>query len=151
MDDLKLNSQSLSSVISALAKIVLSGDSYRLSVKKWRKKRSLSASAQYYVWISVAAKEYGVETEYMRKWMKHELAWPILLRGQCDYSVKMLYMLNQSGYNMLSFRRKINMVDMFGITRFMDSKQHNELRDDMQRYWAERGIQLRYLNGNEHD
>jgi len=145
MDDLKLNSQSLSSVVSALAKVVLSGESYRLSVKKWREKRSLSASAQYYVWIPVIAKFYGEDVEYIRKWMKWQIAYPILDRGSCDYSIKMRYMLDKAGYYQLDISQQINMIDMFGVTRFMNSKQHTDLRDELQIYWSKQGLNLRYL------
>lgn len=109
------------------------------------KKRSITASAQYYVWIPQIAKQHGETAEHIRKWMKHDIAWPILERGACEYSIKMRWMLTKAGYEHLDYQQKINMVDMFGVTRFMKSKQHTELRDELQIFWAKNGIQLRYL------
>ena len=146
MNDLKLNAQSLAFVTSSLSKLSDSGDTYRISVKKWREKRSLSASAQYYVWLPVIAKFYGEDVEYIRKWMKWQLAYPILTRGGCDYAIKMQYMLDKAGYHQLNQKQQINMIDMFGITRFMNSKQHTELRDELQIFWAKHDLQLNYLS-----
>ena len=110
------------------------------------KPRSISANAQVFVWIPKIAKFYGEDNEYIRKWMKHHIAWPILESGECEYSAKVRYMLTKAGYEQLNPRQKINMLDMFGVTRFFTTKQHNEFRDMIQIYWGKQGLQLRYLN-----
>ena len=127
---------------------VASNQSYpvKITISDDVKKRSLPANAQYYLWLPQIAKEHGTDYEYIRKWMKHDLAWPILERGACDYSIKMRWMLIKAGYEHLDYKQKINMVDMFGVTRFMKSKQHTELRDELQIFWAKNGIQLNYKN-----
>ena len=79
--------------------------------------------------------------------MKHDIAWPIIERSGCDYSKKVRYMLNSSGYHNLNQRQKIDMLDLFAMTSVMDSVQHTELRDELQIYWAKQGLQLNYLNG----
>ena len=124
----------------------LSGVSYplKLTVTDDIKKRSLPASAQYYVWLPTIAKKEGESTEYIRLWMKKDIALPILMRGGCDYSVKMLWTMNKINYDYLDEDQKRNFVDMFKVTSVMNSKQHTELRDELQIFWAKNGLQLRY-------
>jgi len=79
MDDLKLNSQSLSSVISALAKIALSGDSYRVSVKKWRESRTISQNSLLHKWIGelstylISSGRKDASPEFCKDLLKHSL------------------------------------------------------------------------------
>ena len=111
-------------------------------------KRSLSANAQYYQWLPTVAKFYGENVEFIRKWMKHDIAWPIVEREGCDYAKKVRYMLDGRNYHQLTHKQKVNMIDLFAMTSVMDSKQHAQLRDELQIYWAKQGLQLNYLNGN---
>jgi hypothetical protein len=54
MIELKLTMASLGSVLSELTKLTHSntGKSFRLEVKEWREKRSLSQNAMYWAWLS---------------------------------------------------------------------------------------------------
>lgn len=144
----KLTFANLGSLVTQLTRLLQSGKAYSITCKEFSAKRSLTANAQVHVWYPIIAKHYGEDTETIRKWMKHDFAWPILERGQCDYSIKMRWMLEKASYNQLTRKQKINMVDMFGVTRFMTTKQHNALRDEIQIYWAKNGLELRYLNEN---
>jgi len=149
MQELKLTMANLGEVFSQLAKIAQSKNvPFRVSVKEWRESRSISANAQYYKWLPTVASHYGEDVEFVRKWMKHDIAWPIVERGGCDYAKKVGYMLDKSGYYQLSNKQKIDMVDLFAMTSVMDSAQHTQLRDELQTYWAKQGLQLNYLNGN---
>lgn len=118
----------------------------KITISDDTKKRSLPASAQYYVWLPQIAKKHGENTEYIRKWMKKDIALPILMRGGCDYSIKMLWTMNRINYDYLDEKQKRNFVDMFKVTSVMNSKQHAELRDELQIFWAKNNLQLRYLN-----
>ena len=137
------NSAELGALISGLA----SKDEYPLNISySTAGNRSISANSQYYVWLPTIAKFYGEDVEYIRKWMKHDIAWPIVERGGCDYAKRVRYVLDKSGYYRLSQTQKINMVDLFSMTSVMNSKQHTSLRDELQAYWGKQGLQLDYLN-----
>jgi len=139
------NSAELGALISGLAQ----KDEYPLNISySTQGKRSLPANAQYYQWLPSVASHYGEDVEFVRKWMKHDIAWPIVEREGCDYAKKVRYMLDKSGYYQLSNKQKIDMVDLFAMTSVMDSAQHTQLRDELQIYWAKQGLQLNYLNGN---
>ncbi len=134
-------------MISNLTKILQSTNGpLRIVVKEWREKRSLTASAQYYVWLPIISKFYGEDVDYIRKWMKHDIAWPIIERDNCDYSRQVRFMISNSGYDSLSRERKFKMLDMFDMTSMMNSKQHTDLRDELQIFWAKQGLELRYKN-----
>jgi len=57
MPDLKLNLPSLGFVIGELTKLIASNKSYRLSVKEWREKRSLSQNSTYWMWLAEIDKQ----------------------------------------------------------------------------------------------
>jgi hypothetical protein len=148
MNELKLTLSNLGDVFNQLTKIAQSKNvPFRLSVKEWRESRSITANAQYYKWLPSVASFYGEDVEFIRKWMKHSIAWPIVERGGCSYAKKVRYMLDKSGYHGLKQAQKIEMVDLFQMTSVMDSAQHTHLRDELQIYWSKQGLQLEYLNG----
>ena len=137
------------SELTALFTGIISRDEYPLTINySTAGNRSISANSQYYVWLPTIAKFYGEDVEYIRKWMKHDIAWPIVERGGCDYAKRVRYVLDKSGYYRLSQTQKINMVDLFSMTSVMNSKQHTSLRDELQDYWGKQGLQLNYMNGN---
>lgn len=146
MKDFKLTLKTLGYLVTQLTTILQDGKTYVITCKEYSKKRTITANAQCFVWYPQIAKFYGEDAEFIRKMMKHDIAWPILERGQCEYSIKMRWMLDKGGYNTLPMDKKINMVDMFGVTRFMTTKQHNAFRDEIQIYWAKNGLKLNYLN-----
>ena len=43
---------------------------YEITVKKWRKKRSLDQNALYWVWLQIIAKELGYDTEELHSSFK---------------------------------------------------------------------------------
>lgn len=149
MKEIKLTTSNLGDVFNQLTKIAQSKNvPFRLSVKEWRESRSITANGQYYKWLPTVAEFYKDESlEFIRKWMKHDIAWPIIERGDCEYSRRVRYVIEKSGYHQLEFDQKINMIDLFAMTSVMDSAQHTHLRDELQIYWAKQGLQLEYLNG----
>jgi len=145
MNDLRINQGRIGELVTTLTRLIQStGKDYRVTIKEWHEKRSLTANAQYHVWLPTIAKFYGEDVEHVRRMLKHDIAWPILERGGCDYSIKMRYMLGKSGYYQLTRDQQIAMIDMFGVTRFMNTKQHNALRDETQAYWGKQGLYLEY-------
>lgn len=139
------NSAELGALVAGLAQ----KDDYPITINyKVGSVRSISANAQFYVWLPQIARFYGEDNEFIRKWMKHHIAWPILEGGECEYSAKVRYMLAKAGYEHLQPQQKINMLDMFGVTRFFTTKQHNNFRDMVQIFWAKQGLQLNYINGD---
>ena len=55
--DLKLNISSLGFVIGELTKLLAGDKSYRVSVKEWREKRSLSQNSLYWKWLGEIDKQ----------------------------------------------------------------------------------------------
>ena len=147
MIERKLTLSGLGQFISELTKILqASNKPLKITVKEWRESRSLTANAQYYKWLPTVAKFYGEDVEFIRKWMKHSIAWPILERSECAYSKNMRWLLEGKQYSARPFEQQIIMIDVFDVTSKMDSKQHTELRDELQIFWAKRGLNLEYLN-----
>lgn len=148
MKNYKLNLASFLELIPTITKLLQStGKTYRLTLVEWKEKRSLTANAQANVWYPIIAEFYGEDTEFIRKWMKHSIGWPILERGGCEYSVNMRWMLEGKNYSQRSVDDQIKMVEMFKVTSIMNSAQHTMLRDEIQIFWAKQGLELRYLNG----
>ena len=55
--ELKLNLSSLGFVIGELTKLISGDKSYRVSVKEWREKRSLSQNSLYWKWLAEIDKQ----------------------------------------------------------------------------------------------
>ena len=77
MNDLKLNAQSLAFVTSSLSKLADSGDTYRISVKKWRERRSLSQNSLLHKWCGelssylIASGRKDSSPEFCKDLLKH--------------------------------------------------------------------------------
>ena len=146
MKNFKLNKASLGEFVRLCTELVFNNKDYRVSIVEWREKRSLDANAQYYAWMPVIAKHYGEDVKYITKWMKHDIAWPILERDGGDYAKKVRFILTKTGYNEFNHEQRVELIDMFAITSMMNSKQHTGLRDELQVYWAKNGLNLEYWN-----
>lgn len=147
MKELKITLGNIGFLVTELTSLIQStGKAYRVTIKEWKEARSITANAQYYKWLPSVASFYGEDVEFIRAWMKHDIAWPIVERGNCEYSKKVRYMPDKAGYHALPHAKKVSMLDLFQVTSIMDSAQHTKLRDELQIYWAKQGLELRYLN-----
>lgn len=77
MSDLKLNTATLPSIITELEQLAATGKSYRLSVKEWRNKRSLTSNALAHKWFSeisaylISKGRKDCSPEWVKDAMKH--------------------------------------------------------------------------------
>ena len=55
--ELKLNLSSLGFVVGELTKLIAGDKSYRLSIKEWREKRSISQNSTYWMWLAEIDKQ----------------------------------------------------------------------------------------------
>jgi len=124
--------------------IHVSGKSVTIDVEEGeRKKRSLSANALQAVWITEIAEWQGHTEKYVRNYVKAELALPILLEDEESETVERIaWTLDKINYHLMTPAQKINVMDMFQVTSLMTTKQHNRLRDQMQKHYSDAGLEL---------
>jgi hypothetical protein len=65
MNDLKLTVSSLGYTITQLSNLIMSnqGKTYRVSIKEWREKRSLSQNSMYWAWLSEIQKQNPLQVD----------------------------------------------------------------------------------------
>ena len=72
-EDLKLNANSKSFVYAKLSALIdSSGKSYRVTVKEWRERRSLSQNSLYWVWMQFLQDNLPVSDQKHDKEVWHE-------------------------------------------------------------------------------
>ncbi len=76
---------------------------YEIRIKKWRKKRSLSQNALYWVWLQIIAKELGYDTEELHTSFKSMFL--------TDRSKKIPLVRSTTALNVLEFIQYLKKVE----------------------------------------
>lgn len=140
---IKSNMKGYTDVVWLIDSILLNGNSVTVDIEEGeRKKRSLSANALQAAWISEVADWQGHTEKYVRNYVKAELALPILLEDESDIAKKISYTLDKIGYDLMTPAQRIEVMDMFNVTSILTTKQHTRFRGQMQRHYADAGLNL---------
>ena len=116
---------------------------YRLSIVKWTKKRSISANKVYQSWIPSISDEMALTIPEATRYIKLTFGLPILLAD--EYMGPLIGEgLNAKGFFQLSYEDQIDEMERLPVTRLFDTKMHNKLRDDLQHYFGNLGLNLEY-------
>ncbi len=113
-------------------------------VLKVTDKRSLSANAQVHVWCKVISKKTGEDVKTIFNRVKRDFGLPILLSDPVHGPVAN-FILDSTNYHKRRDDKQLMIIDAMEVTRKLSTKQHNELRDNMQAFWRAQGLELVYL------
>ena len=116
---------------------------WRLTVKPWTKKRSLPANKVYQSWIPVISDELALTIPEATRYIKLTFGLPILLAD--EYMGPIIGEgLAAKGYFQLSYEDQLLEMERLPVTRLFDTKMHNRLRDDLQNFFGNMGLNLEY-------
>jgi len=125
---------------------LFSGDAsskWRLSVKPWTKKRSLPANKAYQAWIPAISNEMALTIPEATRYIKLTFGLPILLAD--PYMGNLIGEgLAAKGFFQLNYEDQMIEMERLPVTRLFDTKMHNKLRDDLQYYFGNIGLNLEY-------
>ena len=145
IDTLKLTTSSADEAHHAIKVIIEQCGKVDITAKPHSKKRSLTANAQVYVWYAHIAKLEGESSESVRNFCKLMFGLPILLQDE-NYKDKISWTLNKIGFYNWNHEQQIKCMELFAVTSLLNTKQHNEYRDNMQAYYAKNGVMLDYAS-----
>jgi len=116
---------------------------FRLSVIKWTNKRSLPANAVYQSWYPAIANELALTIPEATRYIKYTFGLPILFAHEYIGPIIGEGLLAK-GYFQLSYEDKLLEMERLPVTRLFDTKMHNRLRDDLQNFFGNMGLNLEY-------
>lgn len=131
--------QSLNSWVKSKA---VPGVKYSITIKKYSKKRTLTQSAQSFVWYSQIARELNEDNEQgWRRFCKLHFGISIL-RAQ-DSEFRQLYdkCIRQS----LSYEEKLVAMDILPVTSRMNTEQFSMYFTAMQDHFIKLGVNLEFI------
>lgn len=142
----KLNLGQIGYFFKLVTELVKSGKDYEVNVTEWDDRRSLPASAQIQVWYQYIAELTHNDKKTVECRMKIDFGIPILLADidKGGYPVVLNWMLNELKFYNMSCERQEKIISGISITREMKTKQHSKYREQMQSFWAQHDIHLKY-------
>jgi len=116
---------------------------YRVTVQEWSKKRSLTANAQYHVWIPAISEFICEDIKTTTNTLKLEHGLPIIL-ADVDVGHKVGFLLDKIGFQEFTKEQQINVMDLISVTSLMSTKQHNQMRDSIMHFYNTAGLDIGY-------
>ena len=145
MKDLKLSASTISYVKQEQEKLVASDNTkvWRVSFSEWKEKRSIRANKAYQGWIPAIADEMALTIPEATRYIKFTFGLPILLAD--DYLGPLIGEgLTAKGFFQLDYKNQLLEMERLPVTRLFDTKMHNRLRDELQRFYGNMGLILDY-------
>ncbi len=147
MKDFKLNSGTLAALAAEVGRLVMTGKSYRVSVVEWENRRSVTANAAYQCWYPSISNHLGMTMPEATRYIKLTFGLPILFSNK-DFGGVVHAGLDSKGFFQVSYERQLTYMDKMPVTRLFTTKMHNKLRDDLQCFFAQQGLDLEYKQQN---
>jgi len=148
MNDFQLSFTTLSECKDKLSKLFTDNPKgkYRISVKKWTTKRSISMNRQQHLWYNQIAKFTGDELPVnVKNFCKHTFGIPILLLDDVEGD-KLEFLLHKLDYYKYSLENQLKLVSCLEITSKFNTAQAKEYCDNMIFYFSDNGIDINYQN-----
>lgn len=143
----KLNRNSLVGFLQFIEGFLGNGEqSFKVTVSQWEDNRSLDANAQAWVWFNAISQHTGEDLKTVHCRVKRDFGLPIILADESKAAV-IRYIMDKTGFERMNDGQQLKMVDAMQITSQMTTKQHAQMRDNLQSYWRDNGLLLEYMNG----
>ena len=139
----KLHRGSMPGLLDVIRKTVLSGKSYRVSIKEWSGKRGLPANAVQHVFYKRISQFQGCDIRTAGNGCKLDFGLPILL-SDSEMGPKVGWVLDNISFQKMNREQQINVMDLIQVTSLFSTKQHNLYRDNLVMFWHEQGLELEY-------
>jgi len=116
---------------------------YRVTLVEVGKKRSESANRTYQSWYPAMADILALTLPETTRYIKLTFGLPILFSD--GFMGKVIWEgLNAAGFFKYSYEDQLLCMDKTHVTRLFDTKQHNRLRDELQNFFGNIGLNLGY-------
>jgi len=146
MKDFQLSFTTLQDCKDKLSKLFIDNPKgkFRVTIKKWTKKRSVSMNRQQHLFYNQIAKHYGDRTpESVKAYCKHTFGLPIILNDDVE-GEKMDFILNKLDYYKHSFESKMKLISCLEVTSKFNTSQAKEYCENMIFYYNDIGININF-------
>ena len=116
---------------------------YYVNITKKKKKRSLPANAVQHVWINKISEFTSTDLKTCKAEMKIDFGLPILLNDP-EIGRVIGHALQSAKFFTMSREQKIKLIQVFSVTSLLNTKQHNQMRENVMYYWNQQGLVLEY-------
>ncbi len=116
-----------------------------INITKKKKKRSLSANAQQHVWYKQISEFTCTDIKTCESECKIDFGLPIILADQ-DIGKVIGYALENAKFFSMNRERQIVFIQIIQITSLMNTKQHNQYRENILYFWNQAGLNIGYEN-----
>lgn len=143
MQQFEINLANIREVFGGIAQFIRPNKRYLITIKEWSA-RSLSANAQYHVWVKQISEYTGEDLKTVECRCKRDHGLAIAIAG--ENGPMLSWMLEQCHFYQLSDDRQLKIISAMEITRNFTTKEHNQYRDSIQQFWNGEGLNLQYKN-----
>lgn len=124
------------------------GSRFFVNITVKQKKRSLPANSIYYVWLPDISDKMALTKPEARRYIKLEFGIPILFSTPVDEMTAkvyaLFYSLGKSGFFTWPYDEQLVEMDSREVTSLMNTKQHSQMREQMQHFYGVQGLVLDY-------
>ena len=120
-------------------------DAVYVNVDKKKKKRSLSANAQYQVWLKQISEFTTTDLKTATAETKIDFGLPILLDDP-QVGPVLGHALDSAGWDRMTREQQVKFISIIQMSSIMDTKQHNQYRENIIHYWNINGLSLGYID-----
>lgn len=114
-----------------------------VNITKKKKKRSLSANAQQHVWYKQISEFSATDIKTCECECKIDFGLPIILSDP-EIGVVIGYALQEAKFFTMTRERQIKFIQIIQITSLMNTKQHNQYRENIMYFWNQAGLNIGY-------
>ncbi len=114
-----------------------------VNITKKEKKRSLSANAQQHVWYKQISEFTCTDIKTCECECKIDFGLPIVLSDP-EIGVVIGYALQEAKFFTMTRERQIKFIQIIQITSLMNTKQHNQYRENIMYFWNQSGLKIGY-------
>lgn len=139
----EVNITTVKNIFQEIVRFVRPRKRYIITVKEWEK-RGLSANAQYHVWVKQISEYTGEDLKTVECQCKLYHGLSIALAGENGPMIS--WMLESANFYAMDDYSQLMFVSGLEITRNFTTKEHNQYRDSIQRFWNDNGLNLQYRN-----
>lgn len=116
-----------------------------VNITKKKKHRSIPANAQYYAWLPDISNFICEDLKTTRNIIKLEFGLPIIL---ADEQIGQRYgeALDSYGFFQWNRERQVNHMEFIQVTSLMNTKQHNQMRENILYFYNQAGLNIGYMD-----
>jgi len=114
-----------------------------VNITKKKKKRSLSANAQQHVWYKQISEFTATDIKTCEAECKVDFGLPIILSDP-EVGVVIGHALQGAKFFTMTREQQIKFVQIIQVTSLMNTKQHNQYRENIIYFWNQSGLNIGY-------